>query len=176
MNQQFTLYGLLLPLLLVQALKAQEPAVELNDQERKFVDLLTGATLAGRYTIDLNADELPKADRYAIESVRKVGEDSWIITARLSYKDVKLPIPVPVQVKWAGDTPMLQLTDLNIPLLGEGFSSRILFSGTRYAGTWQHGKVGGHMWGVIERTSDAEGKPAAQPNPAKPVEQDQRAP
>jgi hypothetical protein len=35
--------------------------------------------------------------------------------------------------------------------------------GDRYAGTWQHDKFGGHMWGMIERTP-----PAASSTPAKP--------
>ncbi len=30
------------------------------------------------------------------------------------------------------------------------FTSRVMVYGDRYAGTWQHDKVGGHMWGHIE--------------------------
>jgi hypothetical protein len=28
---------------------------------------------------------------------------------------------------------------------------RLFFHGDRYAGTWQHGAIGGHMWGRIEK-------------------------
>ena len=51
---------------------------------------------------------------------------------------------------------MIQVTDLKIPLVGEGFTARVLFYGDRYAGTWQHGKIGGHMWGTIESAMSAE--------------------
>jgi hypothetical protein len=59
-------------------------------------------------------------------------------------------------IAWAGDTPMISMTDLAIPGLGT-FTCRVFFYGDRYAGTWQHGKVGGHMWGMIER-ADGDGE------------------
>ena len=34
------------------------------------------------------------------------------------------------------------------------FDSRVLFHGNRYVGTWQHGEVGGHMWGMIEKKAE----------------------
>jgi len=34
----------------------------------------------------------------------------------------------------------------------------VLIYGDRYAGTWQHDKVGGHLWGRIEKPA----KPAAE--------------
>ena len=51
---------------------------------------------------------------------------------------------------------MISVTNLSIPLLGSEFTSRVLFYGDRYAGTWQHGKVGGHMRGRIEKAAPAE--------------------
>jgi len=62
--------------------------------------------------------------------------------------DVTLPVVVPVA--WAGDTPMVSLTDVSLPGLGEGFSARVLFYDERYAGTWDHGEYGGLMFGAIE--------------------------
>jgi hypothetical protein len=35
------------------------------------------------------------------------------------------------------------------------FTARVLFYEDRYAGTWQHGKVGGHMFGKIEKAKPA---------------------
>ena len=46
-----------------------------------------------------------------------------------------------------------------VPTLGT-FTARVLFYGDRYVGTWQHGKVGGHMFGKIE--------PAKKKDKAKP--------
>ena len=62
--------------------------------------------------------------------------------------DMTLPVVVPV--KWIEDTPVVTLTDWNIPSLGT-FTCRVLFHGDRYAGTWQHGPVGGLMYGRIEK-------------------------
>jgi hypothetical protein len=44
----------------------------------------------------------------------------------------------------------MSLTDLTIPGVGT-FTSRVMFYGDRYAGTWQHGDHGGLFWGTIEK-------------------------
>jgi len=36
------------------------------------------------------------------------------------------------------------------------FTSRVMIYGDRYAGTWQHDKFGGHMWGKIEHGEKSE--------------------
>jgi len=61
-----------------------------------------------------------------------------------------------LQVKWAGDTPVITLTNLTIPGLGT-FTSRVMIYGDRYAGTWQHDKTGGHLWGKIVKIDKPEG-------------------
>ena len=61
---------------------------------------------------------------------------------------------VTVTMRWIGDTPMITITDLTIPSLGT-FTSRVIFHGNRYAGTWQHDSVGGNMFGRIEKTEKA---------------------
>ncbi len=52
---------------------------------------------------------------------------------------------------------MVSLTDLTIPGLGT-FTARVLFYEDRYAGTWQHGKVGGHMFGKIQPAEKSQDK------------------
>jgi hypothetical protein len=42
------------------------------------------------------------------------------------------------------------MKDLNIPGLGT-FSAHVVIDGDKYAGTWAHGKVGGHLYGTIEK-------------------------
>jgi hypothetical protein len=59
-------------------------------------------------------------------------------------------VPIPLEIKWAGDTPVITLTNLEIPGLGT-FTSRVVIYEGRYAGTWQHGSVGGHLFGRIEK-------------------------
>ena len=74
--------------------------------------------------------------------------DLWVFTARIKYgkRDVTLPMPIPV--KWVGDTPVISLDKLTLPGLGT-FSAHVVIDGKKYAGTWSHGKVGGHMFGTI---------------------------
>jgi hypothetical protein len=137
-----------------------KPAVELNELEQAFVDLMKGSVLDGHFSIDGAGEKsTPKTDRYRINSVTKVKDDSWLVNARVVYGDFDVVVPVPVKMNWAGDTAVLSVTDLSIPGLGEGFSSRLLFDGKRYAGTWAHGEVGGHMWGKIDKQTEAEAKP-----------------
>jgi len=64
--------------------------------------------------------------------------------------DVDLTVPVPVQVKWAGETPVITVDGAKIPGLGT-FSTRVLLDGARYAETWSHDEKAGHLFGVIER-------------------------
>ena len=50
---------------------------------------------------------------------------------------------------------LVAATDLAIPGLGT-FKSRVLIYDGKYAGTWQHGKIGGSLFGRIERIEKAE--------------------
>lgn len=124
--------------------------------EKEFSEKLSGATLVGTFSVD--GREGAKSERYEISSARKLQGNDWVVTARVKYGDKDVNLPMVVQVFWADDTPMITLTERELPGLGT-FTTRVFFHGHRYAGTWQHGKVGGHMWGVVEKKS-AEDKPA----------------
>ena len=90
----------------------------------------------------------------ASHALRVTGVDAygnkWTIVARVKYGKYDLKVPIFLNVDWAGDTPVMSLTNLTIPGLGT-FTSRTMFYGDRYVGTWQHGKVGGHMFGHVEK-------------------------
>lgn len=136
---------------------ATNEADELPKREelwRKFESTLSGVKLVGRFTILGQEDgPLPK-EEYTIHSVKKLPEgDYWQFNARIKYGDHDVTLPLKLQVKWAGDTPMITLTDLTIPLLGT-FSSRVVIDNDKYAGTWSHDKVGGHLFGTIEKLAD----------------------
>ncbi len=93
-------------------------------------------------------------DEYVITGAMKVGGgDFWLLTSQIKYGDVDLTVPVPVQVKWAGNTPVITVDSVKIPGLGS-FSARVLLDGARYAGTWSHDEKGGHLFGVIERAQE----------------------
>jgi len=122
------------------------------DLEKKFADVMNSAILEGSFTIDgRNGDKPPPKDKYIIDSVQKSGGDVWVITARMVYGNVDVKLPVPVEVRWAGDTAVIMLTDVSLPGMQGKFSTRLLIDGERYAGTWSHDKVGGHMWGKIKK-------------------------
>lgn len=139
-----------------------KPAPKISEEaltpaEEVLANLLTGADLVGSFTVD-GKEGQPKQDRYSISKAARIKGNHWAIHARIKYGEVDITVPVPVQIDWAQDTPVLSVSDLKIPGLGSEFGTRLLFHGDRYAGTWQHGKVGGHMWGRIERTPVAPSK------------------
>jgi hypothetical protein len=132
-----------------------------ENRETKFKEQLTGAVMEGSFTIDGKSnDGPPPRDKYTIDSVAKIQEGKWLITARIEYMKVDVKVPVPVEVKWAGDTPVIMLTDVSLPGMTGTFSTRLLVDGDRYAGTWSHDKVGGHMWGRIKKSSSGNEKSA----------------
>jgi hypothetical protein len=128
--------------------------MSLNDLERQFADRMSGVALVGHFTVDGRDDRADNAERYEISSVAKLDGNNWRFNARIRYGRFDMTLPVVVTMLWAGDTPMITLTDTNIPTLGT-FTVRLLFYGDRYAGTWQHGRVGGHMFGRIERSGSS---------------------
>jgi hypothetical protein len=133
--------------------------------EKRFADNLSGVVFSGSYSVTAGGEEKPaQMEKYTIQRVSKVKdrEDYWLFAARIQYGKNDLTIPLTLQVKWAGDTPVISLTNLTIPALGT-FTSRVMIYGDRYAGTWQHDKTGGHLWGKIEKIN----KPDATDPPGK---------
>jgi hypothetical protein len=129
---------------------AVDPA-SLPELERQFVERMRGSVLVGKFTIAGREDREASPDRSEISSVDKVGDDQWRFNARMQYGNVDVTLPIVVTMRWADDTPIITMTDVTIPTLGT-FTARVFFYGDRYAGTWQHDKVGGHMYGRIERS------------------------
>ena len=136
---------------IAQAEEATTSDIELTDREKRFAAMLSNVTLVGTYTQENNTDRAEK-ERYTIYRVSKIpGRDSlWRFDVRMEFGTVNLRLPLALPVQWVGRTPLIVLDDYGIPGLGS-FSARVLFDGSRYAGTWQHGKVGGHLFGIIEK-------------------------
>jgi len=117
--------------------------------EAKFIATLTDATLKGRWSPIKDGQLGPeKEESYQITSVTKVGGDKWTINARLSYAGRSLVLPIPAQVKWAGDTPVLILDQLSLGV-GPAYSARVLIYDKTYAGTWNGGGLAGLLNGLI---------------------------
>lgn len=120
--------------------------------EKAFEEKLSGCALVGVFSVDgkaQDAEKPPRPERYEISKVTKLRDDYWTFNARVKYGKTDVTVPITLKVLWAGDTPMISMTNLTIPGLGT-FTCRVFFYEDRYAGTWQHGNVGGHMWGKIE--------------------------
>ena len=125
--------------------------------EQKFSQLLSGAELEGRYTTWGSIDKLKK-DTYTLSKVSKIGGDVWLFVVRIRYADHDATVPLPLHVKWAGDTPVITLDKFPVPGFGT-FSARVLFHGRYYAGTWDAGDHGGHMYGTVVLRADGGGAP-----------------
>ncbi len=126
-----------------------KPKLTQEELEANFKATLTKASLQGRWCMIKDGQLTPeKEDKYSIRSITKVGGDMWLITARIQYGKKDFTAPIPVQVKWAGDTPVITLDKVGVAGSGE-FSARVLIYEKTYAGTWSGGDHGGLLSGVI---------------------------
>ena len=129
---------------------ATKPTPSQDELEAKFKAMLTKATLSGRWApIKDGALGAEKEDKYTIVSVGKVNGDSWVVNAKMKYGGNEFVAPIPVKVKWAGDTPVLIVDNLQIPGEHNAYSARVLFYEHTYAGTWSGGDHGGLLSGLI---------------------------
>lgn len=122
---------------------------EMAELYAKFTKLLTGAKLKGQFTVDGRPMNKLTEETYEIEKVEKQPKgDEWIVTARIKYGKYDTVFPVPLEVKWAGKTPVMTLDKMTIPGMGT-FGARVVFHKDKYAGTWSHDEVGGHLFGRV---------------------------
>jgi hypothetical protein len=137
-----------------------KPKLTQAELEAQFKETLTKATLSGRWCAIQNGKLSPeKEDKYTIVSVAKLGGDAWIVNARIQYGNKDFVAPIPVQVKWAGDTPVLTLDDVGVPG-GQSYSARVLIHGKTYAGSWSGGEHAGLLNGIIVKSNDAKSNDA----------------
>jgi len=96
------------------------------------------------------------------------------LTARIIYGDIDTEIPLDVPILWSGRTPVISLDNFWIPAMGT-FDARVLIHGDRYAGTWQHDQVGGHMFGKLVKLSEAEKEAPTKTTEEEPDDSDEDA-
>lgn len=130
-----------------------EASTSRAELEKRFRETLTGATLTGKWRL-VEDGELgrEREEKYAISTATKVSKDYWLITARIQYAGKDLTVPVPVKVLWAGDTPIITVTDLGVPGLGT-YTARVMIYRNLYTGTWFGPGHGGLMSGSIVKTA-----------------------
>ncbi len=157
--------SLLFALLFAPTIFAQEEkATKASDVQAKrfalFEERLDNVALIGSFTISGKEDQAPKPERYEIKNVRKLEQgDIWLINARIKYGDKDVQLPLPLEVKWAGMTPVISLDKTTIPGMGT-FSAHVVIDEGQYAGTWTHGEAGGALFGRIEKLGDKTKAPA----------------
>ena len=135
-----------------QADTDEKPTPSREELEKKFAAEMSGATLVGHFSIGKTTYD--KQERYELTEVSKVKGDTWLFKARIVYGQHDVTVPMFLEVKWAGDTPVITLTDLDIPGLGK-YTARVLIYGGQYAGTWSGSDHGGQLFGHVESKQPA---------------------
>ena len=129
--------------------KPPAPKPTQDELEAAFKATLTKATMSGRWCMIKDGKLGPEQEeKYTIVGVNKLGGDVWMINARIQYGKKDIVAPIPVQVKWAGDTPVIIVDKVGVPG-GGTYSARVLIYEKTYAGTWTGGDHGGLLNGVI---------------------------
>jgi hypothetical protein len=121
--------------------------------------MLTNAVLTGRWCLIQNGEmTADKADKYRIQGATRIGGDSWLINAHIQYGERDFVAPIPVKVKWAGDTPVIVVDNLPVPG-GGTYSARVLFHDNTYSGTWSGTNHAGLLHGTISHASQTNSPP-----------------
>lgn len=122
-----------------------------------LTEQLNRVRFRGHFTIVRDGKtQSQQEEEYVIQSAKKLPQgDKWQLNATIRYGKVNATVPLVLDIKWADQTPVITLDKLTIPGLGT-FSARVLIHENRYAGTWQHDQVGGHLYGTIEKLPPAD--------------------
>ena len=133
---------------------SDKPQLSSEQLEEKFKSTFAQVTMAGRWCPIKDGKLGPeKEDKYTIVSATKTGGDNWIISTRIKMNQQEMVVPIPVQVKWAGDTAVIMVDKLPYPG-GGTYSARVLVYEKTYAGTWNGGERAGLLSGIITREKE----------------------
>ncbi len=124
---------------------------------KKLEKAISDTVWTGQFTTG-DVDDAPKPESYKIRSAVHTGGDDWVINAQIKYGKRNITFPVPVKILWAGRTPVITLDEVTIPPLGT-FDARVLIRKGSYAGTWRHGKQGGHLFGKYTKPEKPKQRP-----------------
>jgi hypothetical protein len=114
---------------------ATQPSGQQQEQlERQLERTLSNATLVGHYSVG-EQDAPLKEDRYTLGTVKKMAGEMWLIQARIQFGQRDVTVPLMLPIRWAGDTPVICVTDMGVPGIGK-YTARVMIYGDHYAGTW----------------------------------------
>lgn len=122
--------------------------------EANFVATLKNATLKGTWAPVQQAQlgTTRKDDGYRIARVEKRDGDKWSLVYLVNYQGKDIDYPMPVTVKFAGDTAVLILDNVRAGRGKANWSARIMFHENVYTGRWWetgNKEHGGTIEGVI---------------------------
>ena len=149
MKRVLVVSGVVVAALLIFALTRGRVTPSEGERNRAFTQSMSGVTLVGHST-RLSREGVSGPEYYYIDGVTHVSGDTWLFRTRLKYQGTEVPVPIPLSVQWAGDTPVITLTDLSIPGVGT-YTARVVLYRDQYAGTWSGAKGGGQLFGKIVR-------------------------
>ena len=101
-------------LAVIGAGRAADPET-LSDRERAFAERMRDVVLVGHFTLEGSERRDGNPERYEISGVTKLDGDRWRFNARVQYMNVDVTTPVVVPVVWAGDTPMVSISNVSLP-------------------------------------------------------------
>lgn len=125
-------------------------------REQKLAEYLSGVKFVGSFTVTGSAERPPEPESYYILSAEKMDDgDWWKLTARIKYSTYDLTVPMAMEIKWAGETPVITVDQMAVPGMGT-FDARVLIRKGSYAGTWAHDQIGGQLFGRLEKMTAEE--------------------
>ncbi|HMP80602.1 MAG TPA: hypothetical protein PKD54_14200 [Pirellulaceae bacterium] len=140
----------------LSTLAQDHPTPGADERVQRLAEFLTGVKLTGHFTVKGQPLDRLTPEEYVILQAEKGSEgDFWIITARIKYGGKDFTLPMPLEIKWAGNTPVITVDRLTLPGMGT-FDARVIIRPDGYAGTWQHDDTGGHLFGTIEKLTPDE--------------------
>lgn len=148
-------------LITAPAISAQEAEADMSDQEQaelfdKLASYLSQTKWTGQFSVTGMENDKLTQEEYFILSAEKMEEgDYWKLVARIKYGKNDTTLPLPLEIKWAGKTPVITVDKMPVPGLGV-FDARVLIRNGKYSGTWAHNEVGGHLFGTIEKMTEEE--------------------
>lgn len=148
------------------AAMAKDEATDIGSApDQKAIDNLTtflvGSKWNGTFTMRDRGDKLHTEEYEIVSAEKEATGDEWILVAKIKYMKKDVKVPVGLSIKWIDRTPVIVLDQVTIPGMGT-FDSRVIIRKGMYAGTWAHGKIGGHMFGEVTTAAAAEKEKAGQ--------------
>jgi len=125
-----------------------------SNVETNFVAMLKNATLKGTWA-PVQQTQLGtsrKDDGYRVARVEKKDGDKWTLVYLVAYQGKEIEYPMPVTVKFAGDTAVLILDNVRAGRDKANWSARVMFHENVYTGRWWetgNKEHGGTIEGIV---------------------------